>query len=114
MLWVALQWGRVGMLGGAAGRRRRKRMRKSSSLGDILPSDCRWEHGKWGCKVGVASHKNLIPTKEPTLLVILGAMFCVSAPQAGAQEPLVPTKPASRSHIFRAKLKLVTTICLQG
>lgn len=63
---------------------------------------------------GVAKWEWLIPPKEPTLLVMLGAMFCVSAPQAGAQEPLVPTKPASRSHIFRAKLKLVTTICLQG
>lgn len=62
---------------GAAERRRRERMRKSSSLGGILPS------GKWGCKVGVASHNNLIPSKDPKILIILGAMVCVPGPQAG-------------------------------
>lgn len=77
MLWVPLQWDRVGRLWRAAGRRRRKRMRKSSSLGGILPSDCRWGRGKWGCKVGVASHKDLIPTKD---LVIQRAMVCVLGP----------------------------------
>lgn len=69
---------------GVAGRRRRrKRMRKSSSLGGFLPSDCRWELGKWGWKVGVGSRKNLIPTKDPKLLVILEAMVCVLGPQGG-------------------------------
>lgn len=100
---------------GDAGRRRRKRMRKSSSLGGILPP------GKWGCMVGVASHKNLIPTEDPTLLVILGYPYLfhglcarTSGSWLTAQEPLLPTKPASKSRIFGAKLKLVTRICPQG
>lgn len=63
---------------GAVGGRRRK----SSSLGGILPSDCRWERGKWGWKAGVASHRNPI-ARDPTLLVTLKATACVLGPQAG-------------------------------
>lgn len=86
----------------------RKRMRNRSSLGGILPSDCRWEIEKWGLETGSGFPQESYSHKGPNTPGHLGSHgWCVGTAGRGltAQEPLVPAKPGSRSHIFGAKAR---------
>lgn len=85
-------------------------MRKSSSLGGILLSDCRWEVGS-GFPQESYSHKGPNTPGHPGSH---GLRVGTSGRCLTAWEPLLPTKPGSRSHTFGAKLKLVIRICLQS
>lgn len=86
----------------------RERMRNRSSLGGILPSDCRWEIEKRGLETGSGFPQESYSHKGPNTPGHPGSRgWCVGTSGRGvtAQGPLVPAKPGSRSHIFGAKAR---------